>query len=118
MPNIEARTALCQLIGKWSMLSTGSPDELMDWKELEERNVNYARVNRRVEKTVQQFLRAPCAAYPLRRLEQNEQILSLIETMYTWISQIHQQYQAQAALSPDERVRQQAQQALDRQLGA
>ena len=40
----------------------------MDFKALEQLKVDYSRVNRRVEKTVKQFLMAPCAKDPLRRI--------------------------------------------------
>lgn len=70
----------------------------MDFKELENVKCTYERVNRRIEKTVKQVLLSPASPNPLCRLEQNEQILGLIETMFTWIMQLDRQFVAQVGL--------------------
>lgn len=87
-PNIDARVALCQLIGKTSMLSNPSSTTPMDFNELNSIKQTYERVNRRIEKTVRQFFCTPHNSVALVRLSKSEKILSLIDTMYNWILQL------------------------------
>lgn len=47
------------------------------------------------------MLCAPSLPTTLRRLQQNEQILGLIETMYNWIMQLDKQYVAQVSTCPE-----------------
>ena len=51
-PNIDSRIALCQLIGKTSMLSNPQLSSPMNSNELNNIKCTYERVNRRIEKTV------------------------------------------------------------------
>jgi len=61
----------------------------IDESELNYIKMTYERVLRRVEKTIKQFLCIDLLKTSLHSLQQNEKILSLIETMYNWIMQIY-----------------------------
>ena len=90
-PNVDARLALCELIGKTSSLNI-RPGILMSEDEFKNIRMTSESIHRRFEKTMKQFLHKMPSSNTLVRLEQNTKVLSLIETMYNWNSQIYEQF--------------------------